>query len=92
MKQITTDKKETILMAIFTVLPMTLFFPLSEYFTDNSVTRILFSGLFGAFGAGLGFGLYYLTKNKSMTVKIATLTVILTIGIVAIRTIHNIYD
>ncbi len=81
--------KETIWLTILTVLPVTLLWPTSEYFTEPGLNRTLVSGLLGGLGGLIGFGIYSFVRTKTDKVKILTATGILVIGIGYILILDN---
>jgi len=80
--------KEIIWLALFAVLPVSLLWPLGEYFAEPGITRILISGLLGGLGGLLGFALYNWAKSKSTKTKIVGLVAILVLGVATIRIVH----
>lgn len=85
----TLNNKESIWLGLFTVLPTVLLSPLSEYFTDSDINRALISAALGGFGAAIGFGIYFVTKTKTITTKIVSIFLILILGVTTIRTFHS---
>ena len=73
------DIKEQIWTALFLVTPVIILSKLSDQFTDSSLNRILFAGLFGGLGGLLGAGFLQLVKTKTTFVK--TISVIILTGL-----------
>ncbi|UII26885.1 hypothetical protein LVD15_00160 [Fulvivirga maritima] len=82
-------KKEPIWLALFTVLPVSLLWPLGEYFEEQGINQTLVSALLGGLGGLIGFGLYSWTKSKSTKTKIIGIVSILVLGIAIIRIVHT---
>lgn len=76
-KKLSEDQIWTLLM---TILPMMLLGNVGRELTDDSVNRVLFGALLGGIGAGFGFAINYLVKEKGRISKILASTAILVIS------------
>lgn len=82
-------EKEQLWLITYIVIPVVLLMNLGEYFTESSGMKVLYGGLFGALGGGIGAILYFAVKSKSTIIKGVVLTLFFIISIVAVRSIHN---
>jgi hypothetical protein len=84
-----TNKKERIWTALFLVTPVVMFSTIGENYTDNSINKILFAGVFGGLGGILGWGLFSFVKGKTTIIKVFSLTALLGLGISTILITNN---
>jgi hypothetical protein len=75
------EKKEQLWLLFFIVTPCSLLLPMAGALTDDSSTELLVSGALGLFGAAVGLGLHALFGKRSVAVRIATLFLVLLVGI-----------
>jgi len=82
------SKKEQIWMVVFAVLPFSLLWPMSEYFTEPGGVRALISGALGVIGGMLGFGMYSIFKTKTTLIRVMALAITFAVGLSSIRALH----
>ncbi|MBC5834460.1 hypothetical protein G6N05_07245 [Flavobacterium sp. F372] len=73
---------------VMIVLPCIILMNAGKELTNESGMQILYSGVFGGLGAGLGLLANYLTKNKSRSIKILATTLIITLCVLIIRSLN----
>lgn len=74
-----TDIKDQIWTTLFLLTPVIILGKLGDIYTDKSINKILFAGLFGGLGGLLGAGFLQLAKSKSTIIK--TSLIVLLIGL-----------
>lgn len=71
------DIKEQIWIAIFLVTPVIILAKLGEIYSNNTLNRILLTGLFGGLGGIIGAGFLQLAKSKSTLLKVSLVSVLI---------------
>lgn len=72
-----TDIKDQIWTALFLVTPIIILGKLGDIYTDNSLNRILFTGLFSGLGGLIGAGFLQLAKSKSTVIKTTLISLLI---------------
>ncbi|QNR23654.1 hypothetical protein [Croceimicrobium hydrocarbonivorans] len=79
-----TEKKklneDQIWTLVMTILPMMLLGNVGRELTDDSLNRVLFGALLGGIGAGFGFAINYMVKDKGRISKILASIAILVVS------------
>lgn len=78
-------RAEQIWLALYVVIPLILFTPLSEFFAQEGIYRTLISGAIGLIGATAGFGVFYLTRNQQNLFRALALAGIIVLGLILLK-------
>ncbi|WP_210466449.1 hypothetical protein [Rufibacter roseolus] len=78
------NKEEQTWWGVFLVIPMIFGYNLADALAPDDKTEFLYAALFGGAGALMGAGIYYLMKDKSKGLKIASATGLFAVGILAL--------
>lgn len=73
-------KQDQLWLAMMTVLPVVILINASGEITDNAGMKLLYSGILGAIGGVIGYFGYHFTKDRSQTIKILTIILLVTIS------------
>ncbi|KAA3437793.1 hypothetical protein [Rufibacter hautae] len=78
------NKEEQNWRAVFVIIPIILGYNLANVIAPEDNKEFLYAALFGGAGALIGAGVYYLIKEKSKKLKIASAVGLFTIGVLAL--------